>query len=215
MATLESDERNIVEADAINWRLIVYPLLAVLIVLVGGLGLYYYQLNQREQTEEQARAALALAKTPEEMAKVADDFPNTLQAGVALLSAADGLFARHDFSGALKAYQRVTEKAETPADLRESAQLGLASAQAADSKSDQAIQSYLEVAHQGNQSPFAPVAYYQAAQIYADRKDKAAEVRILQDAVRLGGDSIFVKQAASMLKSMETAPASSATHATP
>ena len=30
MATLESDERNIIERDEINWRLIVYPILAVL-----------------------------------------------------------------------------------------------------------------------------------------------------------------------------------------
>jgi hypothetical protein len=206
MATLESDERNIIERDAINWRLIVYPILAILVVLVCGFGIYYYQLNQRDQAETQARTALAAAKTPDDMVKVADDFPHTTQAAVALLSAANTSFSSKDYPDALKNYQRVTDTAETPADLRDSAQLGLASVQQADGKSNDAVQSYLEVAHKGSQSPFAPVAYYQVARIYEDRKDKANEVRALQNAVRLGGDSVFVKQAASMLKSLQTVP---------
>jgi predicted negative regulator of RcsB-dependent stress response len=215
MAILESDERNIVEADAINWRMIVYPLLAVAVVVIGGFGIYYYQLDQREQAETQARTALAAAKTPEEMVKVADDFPHTTQAALALLTAADTQFTAKDYTEALKDYQRVTDLAETPAELRDSAQLGLGSVQQADGNSDEAIRSYLEVAHKGDQSPFAPAAYYQTARIYDDRKDKASEMRILQDAVRLGGDSIFVKQAASMLKSLEAAPAGTPTNAAP
>ena len=208
MASLASDERNIIEADAVNWRLIVYPLLAVIIVLVGGFAIYYYQLNQRDQAETQARAALAAATSPEEMVKVADHYPHTVQAALALLTAADAQFSNKDYPSALKNYQRVTNTAETPAELRDSAQLGLASVQQADGKSDEAVQSYLEVAHKGSQSAFAPAAYYQAARIYQDRKDKASEMRILQDTVRLGGQSIFVKQAASMLKSLQTAPSS-------
>ena len=175
-------------------------------MLVGGFGIYYYQLNQREQAETQARTALAAAKTPAEMVKVADDFPHTTQAALALLSAADASYSAKDYPDALKSYQRVTDTADTLPELRDSAQLGLASVQQADGKSDDAVQSYLEVAHKGNQSPFAPVAYYQAARIYEDRKDKANEVRVLQDAVRLGGESLFVKQAASMLKSLQTTP---------
>ena len=210
MATLESDESNIIEADAVNWRLIVYPLLAIIVVVVGGFGIYYYHLNQREQQETQARTALAGAKTPQEMVKVADDFPGTTQGAVALLSAADASFSAKDFPGALKEYQRLTSTEKAPAELRDSAQLGVASVQQAAGKSDEAAQSYLEVAHKGSQSPFAPVAYYQAARIYEDRKDKPAEVRILQDAVRLGGDSPFVRQAASMLKALQTAPGNAA-----
>ena len=99
--------------------------------------------------------------------------------------------------------------------MRDSAQLGLASVQQADGKSDDAIQSYLEVAHKGSQSPFAPVAYYQVARIYEDRKDKTNEVRTLQDAVRLGGNSVFVKQAATMLKSLQTAPDAATTGSVP
>ena len=144
------------------------------------------------------------------MVKVADDFPRTTQAAVALMSAADAAFAGKDYPGAMKAYQRVTDTAATPAELRDSAQLGLASVQETSGKSDDAIQSYLEVAHKDSRSAFAPVAYYQAARICEDRKDKPAEMRILQDAVRLGSDSPFVKQAASMLKELQPAPAPSA-----
>ena len=48
MATLQSDEANILDAETINWRLIVYPILAALIVVVGGFGYYYYQQVQRD-----------------------------------------------------------------------------------------------------------------------------------------------------------------------
>jgi predicted negative regulator of RcsB-dependent stress response len=205
MATLESDERNIVEADTINWRIIVYPLLAVAILLLGGSAYYFNQLSQREQQETQAHTALLAAKTPAEMVKVADDFPKTKQASVALLTAADASFTAKDYPGALKNYQRVIDASETPAELRDSAQLGVASVQEASGKSDDAIKSYLEVAHKGNHSPFAPVAYYQAAMICEDRKDKSSEVTILQEAVRLGGESAFVKHAAMMLKELQPA----------
>ncbi len=84
MASLESDERNIIEAEDFNWRVVVYPILAIVAVLVIGFGIYYYQLNQREQAEEQASAALANAKTPADIANVADSYPDTIQAAVGL-----------------------------------------------------------------------------------------------------------------------------------
>ena len=79
---------------------------------------------------------------------------------------------------------------QAPAELRDSAQLGLASTQEASGKADDAIQTYLAVAHKGNHSPFAPVAFHQVAAIYASRQDKANETQILQQAVQLGGDQI-------------------------
>jgi predicted negative regulator of RcsB-dependent stress response len=206
MATLESDERNIVEADEVNWRMIVYPIVLVIVVLLGGFGYYYYQLNQREQEETQARTALVAAKTPADMMKVADGFPKTTQAAVALMNAADASFTTKDYPGALKAYQRVTSASDTPAELRDSAQLGVASVQEASGKAEDAVQSYLQVAHKGSASPFAPAAYYQVARIYDARKDIPAEKSVLQQAVQLGGDSVFVKQAAILLKSLQAAP---------
>ena len=146
MAGTEFDERNIIEGDPVNWRMIVYPLLAGLVVLLGGLGIYYYQLNQREQAEEQAAAALGAAKTADDMAKVADQYPHTVQAGVALMRAADLFYNQDQFDAALKDYQRVTGLKEAPPELRDSAQLGIAATQAAVGQGDAAIQSYLTVA---------------------------------------------------------------------
>jgi predicted negative regulator of RcsB-dependent stress response len=202
MASTEFDERNIMEADPFNWRLIVYPILTVLAVLLVGFGTYYYQLNQREQAEEQASAALSQAKSPEEMAKVAGQYPGTIQAGVALMRAADGYFNEGNFGDALTDYQRVSGFKQAPTELRDSAQLGAAAAQEASGQGDAAIQSYLNVAHKGSHSPFAPVAYHQAAQIFTDRKDKTSEAQILQQTVQLGGDSPFVKAAADQLKAL-------------
>lgn len=202
MATTEFDERNILEGQEVNWRLIVYPILAGLVVLLGGFGIYYYVLNQREQAEEQASSALEQAKSPEEMAKVADQYPETVQAGVALMRAAALAFDQGHFDAALKDYQRVAALKQAPPELRDSAQLGVGAAQEASGQGDAAIQSYLEVAHKGNRTAFAPVAFHQAAQIYADRKDKAGETQVLQQAVQLGGDSPFVKDAADRLKTL-------------
>lgn len=214
MATLESDERNIVEANEINWRLIVYPVVGLIIVLLGGFGIYYSQLIHRMQQETQARTALLAAKTPEAMVKVADDFPKTTQATLALMSAADASFNNRDYPNALKAYQRVIDTSGTPAELHDSAQFGLASVQESSGKPDDAIKSYLEVAKKGHASPFAPAAYYQTSRIYDSRKDKAAEIRALQSAVSLGGDSVFVKQSAMLLKSLQPAPAPAPSTAT-
>jgi len=209
MASLESDERNIIEAEEINWRLIVYPILAIAVLLLGGFGIYYYQLNQREQAEEQAQAALSTAKTPADMAKVADQFPDTTQASVALMRAADLSFTQKDYPTALKDYQSVIDAKQSPQELRDSAQLGLASTQEASGKADDAIQTYLIVAHKGNHSAFAPVAFHQVAAIYASRHDKTNETQILQQAVQLGGNSPFVKEAADQLKQL--APTSAPT----
>lgn len=202
MATLQSDEANILDAETINWRLVVYPVLAVLLVGVGGFGYYYYLQNQREVRETSARAALVEAKTPEAWVKVADQFPGTDQGTLALLNAAGGSFAKRDYVVAIQDYQRVIQTVATQAELRESAQLGLASAQEANGKVDDAITTYLEVAQLGAQSPFAPFAYDAVARLYDERGDKEKEREILTEAASLDPDSPFVKQAQYKLKEL-------------
>jgi len=215
MASLASDERNIIEAEDFNWRLVVYPILAIVALLLIGFGIYYYQLNQREQAEEAAAAALTTAKTPTDIVKVADTYPATTQAAVALMKAADLSVTAKDFDSAKKDYQRVLDSKQAPAELRDSAQLGLAAVQEANGDFDNAIQSYLAIAQKGGASPFAPVAYHQVAAIYASRQDKVHEEQILQQAVRLGGDSPFVKAAADRLKALTPQTAAPATNAAP
>jgi predicted Zn-dependent peptidase len=132
------------------------------------------------------------------------------------MRAADLSFTAKDYAAAMKEYQSVIDSKEAPPELRESAQLGLASAQEASGKSDDAIQTYLDVAHKGNHSPFAPVAYHQVAAIYASRQDKAKETQILQQEVQLGGDSAFVKEAENQLKALSpTISVSAGTNAAP
>ncbi len=205
MATLESDDSNILDAEAINWRLVVYPILAVLILVVGGLGYYYYLQNQREELEISARAAIVQAKSPEELVKVADQFPHSDQGTLALLDAADGSFAKRDFAAAIQDYQRIIQSATAPAELRDSAQLGLASALEANGKIDDAIKACLEVARSGAKSPYAAFACNAAARLYEERGDKDKEREILTEAASLDPDSPFVKQAQFKLKEMTAA----------
>ncbi|MCE0523669.1 MAG: tetratricopeptide repeat protein [Methylacidiphilales bacterium] len=205
MATLESDDSNIFDAEATNWRLIVYPILAALVVIVGGFGYYYYLQNQREQLEATARAALAQATTPEELVKVADQYPATDQATLALLGAANGSFSARNFDAAIKDYQRIIQTASTDADLRDPAQLGLASSLEASGKSDDAISAYLVVAQRGSKSPYAPFAYDIVARIYEQRGDKNKERQTLTALAGLDPDSAFVKQAQVKLKELNAA----------
>lgn len=215
MASLASDERNIVEAEEFNWRWVVYPILVVVAALLIGFGIYYYQLNQREQAEEAAATAISTAKTPADFDKIAATYPSTDQAAVALIRSAALSLAAKDYPAAQKSYQGVVDSKQAPAELRDTAQLGLAATQEASGKADDAIQTYLVVAQKGNQSAFAPVAYHQVAAIYASREDKANEEKTLQQAVRLGGDSSFVKQAAERLKALTPEATPASTNAAP
>jgi predicted negative regulator of RcsB-dependent stress response len=205
MTTLHSDEANILDAETFNWRLVVYPLLAALVVVVGGFGYYYYLQNQRDQMEAAARDAVVQAKTPEELVKVADQFPKADQATLALLSAADGSFAKHDYASAIQAYQRILQSTTTDPELRDAAQLGQASTQEANGNTNEAITSYLAVAQLGDKSPYAPFAYNAVAHIYEQRNDKDNERQTLTALASLDPDSPFVKQAQYKLKQMNAA----------
>lgn len=205
MATLESDDSNILDAETFNWQLVIFPILAVVILTLGGFGYYYYQQNQREVLEAQAHEAVVNAKTPEELVKVADQFPHTNQATLALIDAANISLEKKDFTSAIKDYQRVVDAMDTDPGLRDSAQLGLASALEASGKAEDAISTYLEVAQRGDKSPYAPYAYMAAARIYEQRGDKANEIKILNEAANLDAASPFVKQAQMKLKELNAA----------
>jgi predicted negative regulator of RcsB-dependent stress response len=205
MAILQTDDANILDAETINWRLVVYPILAALVVAVGGFGYYYYLQNQREELEASARAALVEAKTPEAMVKVADQFPGADQATLALLSAAGDSFTKRDYAAAIQDYQRIVQTTTADPELRDSAQLGLASALEANGKIDDAINTYLAVAREGVKSPYAPYAYNSVARLYEQRGEKDNERNILTEAASLDPDSPFVKQAQYKLKEMTAA----------
>jgi len=205
MTTLHSDEANILDAETFNWRLVVYPLLVVLIIIVGGLGVYFYLESQRDQMEASARDAVVQAKTPEDLVKVADQFPKADQATLALLSAADGSFAKHDYATAIADYQRIIQSATADAELRASAQIGLASTQEANGKIDDALNTYLAVGQLGDKSAYAPFAYNAAAHLYEQRGDKDNQRKTLTALAGLDPDSTFVKQAQNELKQLNAA----------
>jgi tetratricopeptide (TPR) repeat protein len=200
MATLERDDANIVDVERIDWRLIVYPVLAALVIIVGGFGYYYYQQNQRMELESTARTALLGAKTPADWIKVADTYPHTNQGTLALLDAGEASFAANDYPAAIKSYQRVVDAADTDPVLRDSAQLGLAAALQASGKQDDAAQGYLIVARRGMKSPYSPFAYMACVAIYKERGQIEIERAILAEAAALASDSMFVKEAQYSMK---------------
>lgn len=202
MATLESNDANIIDAESINLRLVIYPILLALVVIVGGFSYYYYLQSARESLENEARAALLQAKTPEAMVKVADQYPRTNVETIALLKAAEGSFSTRDFPGALADYRRIVNTVGADAELRDTAQLGLASVQETTGKLDDAVNAYLEVARRQAKSPYAPYGYNSAARIYEQRGDKIDERKILAEMATLDNTSTFVKQAQYKLKQM-------------
>ena len=200
MATLESGDTNILEGDAINWRLIVYPLVAVLVLIVGGFSLYYYQQNQLEIQEGQARAAVVEANTPQALVAVADQFPKTTQATLALLQAGNQAVAKKDWATAQSAFQRAKDNTKSPSELNDAAQIGLAATLEGTGKLEEAIQGYLALAHEGKASAYTPFAYVAAAKLYGKKGDKPAERSTRIELAGLGGDSDFVRQAQAELK---------------
>jgi len=189
-----------------NWRMVVYPLVLAVVAVLGGFGYYYYQQSQRIQLEDQAHAAVLQAKTPDQLVKVADQFPKTDQAILALLSAANGYFDKKDYDNALKTYQRVLNLSDISSDLRDSAQIGAASTLETNGKVDDAIQAYLTVAHRGSGSAYAPFAYQAVATIYQQRDDKENEKKYLTELMSLGNESPFAKDADSRLKLLNPPP---------
>ncbi|MCE0499668.1 MAG: tetratricopeptide repeat protein [Methylacidiphilales bacterium] len=202
MTTLDSSDANIVEGDFINWRLVLYPIVAAVILILSGLVYYFYLQNQREELEASAREALLQAKTPEALVAVADQFPATEQAAIALLNAAGDSFDKKDYAAASRDYQRIIGNPNADALLRDSAQMGLASTLEVSGKADDAINAYLTVAHRGNESPYAPAAYYAVASIYRQRGDKANEQGVLIEEAALDPESSFVKEAQQRLKEL-------------
>jgi hypothetical protein len=200
MATLESSDSNILDGEEVNWRLIVYPILAATLLIAGGVFYYYYEQDQRNLLEAKAREAMLKATTPDDLIAVANKFPNTDQATLALLSAAKISFANRDFDAAVKDYQRIASSPGVVEELRDSAQLGLASSLEAGAKLDDAINAYLAVAQKGDKSPYAPFAYFAAARIYEQRGDRDNEHKILIEASSLDPESQFVKDAQNQLK---------------
>ena len=170
MAILQTQDANILDADSVNWRIVVYPVLAVIILILGGLGYYYYHQSERDDQELQARQAILQAKTPEALTQVADRFPGTNQASFALLAAADLSISKRDFAGAAKTYSRVANSTDADPLLRDSAGVGLAATLDMQNKLDDAASAYLTVARRGKKSPYAPYAYVAAARIYEQKK---------------------------------------------
>jgi len=208
--TTQGPDSNILDAETINWRLIIYPLIAAVVLVLGGLGYYFYQQDQKDLREIQAHDATVQAKTPEDLVKIADQFANTTQSDLARLNAANAFFEKKNYDGAVKEYQQIVNNSGTAPELRDSAQLGLASILEATNKIDDALNAYLSVAHRGKESPYAPFAYYAAAGIYEERGDKENQRNVLTQAASLDSDSQFVKQAQAKLKSLNPTPAAAA-----
>ncbi len=203
MSTLQTDDPNIIDAEAVNWRLIVYPVLVVLVVGLGALGYYYYQQSTRDAAEADARAALLKATTPAEFLKVAEQYPNAPdQAMLAVFSAANASFAQRDYDGAQTAYRKIIDNPALGVQWHDSANLGIASCDEAKGDMDKALSEYLEVAHRGDASPFAPYAYTCVARIYEQRGDKTTELAILGQAAELDPGAPSTRRAIEQLKAL-------------
>jgi hypothetical protein len=208
MATLESPDSNILDTDAVNWRFIVYPLVGVIILLFGGCGIYFYLQNARAEHEAEARQALLDAKTPAALTQVADQFPGTTHAAMALIAAGDLSYGQQDYASAEKYYQQVAGISGLDETLRDSARLGYASAlEAAGSSDSQAADAYLAVAQRGKASPFASYAYIAAAHLYERQHNTDKERELLLQAASIDTDSPFGQEAQKLLQSLNGAAA--------
>jgi hypothetical protein len=209
MATLESPDSNILDAEALNWRFIVYPIVGVLILVFGGCGIYFYLQNANAEHEAGARTAFLAAQTPEALVQVADQFPGTTHAAMALIAAGNLSYEQKDYATAQKDFQRVADNTGFDDTVRDSARLGYAAAlEAAGTSDSQALDAYLAVAQRGKSSPFASYAYVAAAQLCRRQHDIDKERQLLIQATGIDTDSPFGQQAQKLLQALNGVPAS-------
>jgi hypothetical protein len=209
MATLESSDSNILDAEAINWRWVVYPIVVVLILVFGGCGIYFYLQDARAQHEAQARAAILTAKTPQALVQVADQFPGTSHAAMALIAAGNLSYAQQDYSSAEKDFQRVANLTDIDDTVRDSARLGYAAAlEAAGATDSEAVDAYVTVANRGKSSPFASYACLAAAHLYERQHNVDKERQLLLQATGIDTDSPFGQEAQKLLQSLNSAASS-------
>jgi hypothetical protein len=203
MATLESPDSNVLDAQAVNWQFVVYPIVGVLVLVFGGCGIYFYLQTARAEHESQAREALIAAKTPEALVQVADRFPGTSHAAMALIAAGNLSYDQKDYTSAENDFQRVANIADLDDSVRDSARLGYAATlQAAGAPDDQAVDAYLAVANRGKSSPFASYACLAAAHLYEREHNLDKERQLLLQATGIDTESPFGQQAQKLLQSL-------------
>jgi hypothetical protein len=207
MPSLESPDSNILDAQAVNWRFVVYPIVGVLILVFGGCGIYFYLQTARAEHEAQAREALLAAKTPGALVQVADRFPGTTHAAMALIAAGNFSYDQKDYASAENDFQRVAGSADLDDGVRDSARLGYAAAlQAAGAPDDQAVDAYLAVANRGKSSPFASYACLAAAHLYERQHNLDKEKELLLQATGIDTETPFGQQAQKLLQSLNGGP---------
>jgi hypothetical protein len=179
----------------------------VLLLVFGGCGIYFYLQGARAEHEAQARSALLAAQTPEALVQVADQFPGTTHAAMALIAAGNLSYDQKDYASAENDFQRVAGMSGLDDGVRDSARLGYAAAlQAAGAPAEQAADAYLAVAQRGKASPFASYAYLAAAHLYERQHNLDKEKQLLLQATAIDTESTFGQQAQKILQSLQGGP---------
>ena len=195
-------DTNVVESEPVNWRLIVYPLLALLVLVAGIYSYFAYRQHAVEQRESEARTALVSAHSTAELLSVANRYPKTVQATLAGITAGEQALFNRDFVVAENAFTAVLHTPKIDPQLHDSAQLGLAATYEANGKTAEAIAAYLNVAHEGNTTPYAAYAFYTVAGIYLRKDDKANARKTFSELASLNNRSAFLPTGARQLASL-------------
>ena len=195
-------DTNVVESEPANWRLIVYPILALLLLVAGITSYFAYRQHAVDERESEARAGLVAAHSTAELLSVASRYPKTIQAGLAEINAGQLALSNRDFVVAENAFTAVLHTAKIDPQLRDSAQLGLAATYEAKGETPAAIAAYLRVAHEGNTTPYAAYAFYSVATIYLRKDDKANARQTFTELAALNNGSPFLQNGAQQLANL-------------
>lgn len=154
-----------------NWKKVLIGAIGV-VVIVAAIAFYNWKQRQSEMEANKALLSVSgVAATgtndvnPEELAKVAQQHPNTSAAGRAQLLAAGAAFEKGDYAKAQTQFE-ATVNSGSSAELKAQAAFGVAASLEAQQKYDEAIKRYEEVARQYPNENVAPQAKLALGRIY-------------------------------------------------
>lgn len=168
------------------------------VLLIAGLTIYaLYSVNQHKKSAE-ARTQLASAKTIEDYAKVASDFPGTLTAAHAQMLLAEKQRKEKKYTDSIATLRKlIADNPDYP--LLPGAYLSLAETQQANGQTDDALLTYRDIVNNYANSYAAPFAALAKGHIYRAQGNKEEARKAYEAVISQFPDSELIQEASRAL----------------
>ena len=177
------------------------------IALLAAIGFSTYRYYEQRR-ENEAAAAVASAKTPEDYRRAIANYPKSPALATAYLSAADALRNAKDYAGANAELQQFVDKFASHS-MATTARMAIASNLEAMGKNDEALATYQKIAASYPRDFLAPLAMISEVHLFEAKGQHDDARKACEDVMSQHSDSYFAAEAGAMLRRLK--PAAGAT----